>query len=289
MDVVLLTATWRQDFDRFRLLRRSLREFGLDESFRHIVAVHTEDTDLLTDLRRDRNLEIVPTSRLLTKRIERRRAAAHFRRTRRQHWVVGGPVAGWYAQQLTKMALVSLAADSQAAVFLDSDLVAIRPFDRDDFIASSGATRFFVSNDMRDDGSEGWNCVSARLLGVDEELVQHRQFIQLPTVFDVRVATALVHALGSEDHPSSWQARMLAANAFEYPTYGAWITRAQPTTVETCPPMNTLNFSEYSHMWDFKDRAVHEIHEGTAKFLSVQSRLHIPPESYEPIVAEAWH
>jgi hypothetical protein len=281
-ELVLATATWRQDFDRFLLLRRSLREVGAAERYHHLVALHTEDAELAGRLRGEPNLEVVLTRDLLDRRIERRRAAAHFGRTSRRHWVRGGPVAGWYAQQLTKLALVGRAAGVQALVYFDSDAVALRPLERSDFVTDTGQTKFFVDSDMRGDGSEEWNRVAARLLGVDPALVDGRQFIQWPAVLDVATARAMLVALGE------WQSRMLAANAFEYPTYGAWVVGRAPAAVVAAPPLPVANFVEYADLWDFRERAAAAIAGGTAKFLSVQSRLHIPPSAYESIVARAW-
>jgi hypothetical protein len=281
-ELVLATATWRQDFDRFLLLRRSLRAVGAAEQYHHLVALHTEDAELVTRLRAEPNLEVILTRELLDRRIERRRAAAHFGRTSLRHWVRGGAIAGWYAQQLTKLALVGRATGVQALVFLDSDAVALRPFERADFVTASGKTKFFVDGDMRGDGSDEWNRVSARLLGVDPALVAGRQFIQWPAVLDVTTARAMLAALGD------WQAQMLAANAFEYPTYGAWVVGHAADAVVPAPPLPVVNFVEYADLWDFRERAARAIAEGSAKFLGVQSRLHIPPSAYESIVAQAW-
>jgi hypothetical protein len=287
-DVVLVTATHAQDLARFRLLRRSLREVGAADAFHHLVALDTECFEAAQDLRREPNLEMILTRDLLTPRFERRRAAAHFGRTRWRHYVRGGALPGWYAQQLIKLATISRAAGAQAVAFFDSDLVALRPLERADFIASSGATKFFVDDHMRGDGSDEWNRASARLLEVDEELVATRQFIHTPTVFDVRIAAAMLNALSRADGPNAWQARMQAANVFEYPTYGAWVMGTSLDQVEVSTPMPTANFVDYEDMWDFRERATRTIEEGHAKILGVQSRLHIPPSSYESIVAAAW-
>jgi hypothetical protein len=234
MDVLLVTVTHRPDFERFRLLRRSLREVGAVEQFRHVVVVGREDRDLADALRGEPNLEVALADQLLPPAIERRRAAAHHGRRSWRHYVRGGAIAGWYAQQLIKLAMVSRAGGAQAVAFLDSDLVVVRPLERADFVAASGKTRFFVDDDMRGDGSDGWNRVSARLLGVDEALVTDRQFIHTPTVFDVTVASAMLRALGP-----NWAARLQAANAFEYPTYGAWVMGRAPDSVETSAPLPT--------------------------------------------------
>jgi hypothetical protein len=124
-------------------------------------------------------------------------------------------------------------------------------------------------------------------LAVDERLVVGRQFIHSPTVVDVTVAKGMLAHLanGSRD---GWQDRMLAANAFEYPTYGAWVLGKAAEQVEAAPPIATANFYEFEHMWDFRERAQQIIAEGTAKVIGVQSRLHIPPSSYESIIEAAW-
>jgi hypothetical protein len=288
-DVLLVTATHSQDLERFRLLRRSLREVGAADQFHHLVAVDTEAVDVAAELRAEPNLEVILTRDLLPGPIERRRAAAHYRRTRWRRWARGGPIIpGWYAQQLIKLAVVARAGGATAIAFWDSDLIAIRPIERSDFIAESGVTKFFVDDDMRNDGSAEWNRVSARLLGVDEVLVGSHQFIHTPTVFDVRVAQQMLEHLDGDSGQPGWPTRMLASNAFEYPTYGAWVMGTSRDMVQQCAPLPTANFVDYEDMWDFKERAARVIEEGSAKVIGVQSRLHIPPASYEAIVAQAW-
>lgn len=286
--IVLVTATWREDLDRFRLLRRSMCEFGLDGLFRHVAAVHTEDVELCADLRGQRNLEIVPTAQLLSRPVERRRAAAHLRRTQVGHWVPGGPIAGWYAQQLTKLACVEVARGAKAIVYLDSDMVVIRPFGPDAFVTPEGRTKFFVDTDMRDDGSAEWNRTAARLVGASTDEVATRQFIHQPAVLDADVAAGLLRHLSGEGDPLAWQAAMLAVNAFEFSTYGAWVARTRPSSLVEAPPMPALMFRLYEDLWDLRARMNDEIDHGTAAFVSVQSRLHIPPSAYEPVVARAW-
>lgn len=288
MDVLIVTATHTQDLDRFRLLRRSLREVGAAEQFHHLVLLDAENFDAASDLRREPNLEIVSSKDVLTHRMERRRAAAHYGRASARHYVRGGPIAGWYAQQLIKLGAISRADDAQAIAFFDSDLVAIRPIERTDFIAPSGRTKFFVDDDMRGDGSDDWNRASARLLGVDEQVAASHQFIHTPTVFDVGVATAMLRAISAGRSADAWQARMQAANVFEYPTYGAWVMGTSLDEVEVSDPLPTANFVNYEDMWDFRERASRVIGDGQVKIIGVQSRLHIPPSSYESIVAQAW-
>lgn len=289
MDVLLVTATWGQDLDRLRLLRRSLREVGSAEQFHHVIALHTEDAHLAGDLRRESNVDVVLSKDLLSRNIERRRAAAHFPRTSWRHWVRGGPRAGWYVQQLTKLAAASqLGGGAQAVVFLDSDLVALQPIQRADFISADGKTKLFVSDDMRGDGSAEWNNVAAALLNVPPELVAGRQFIHAPAVVDVHVVREMLQALRGGSSADSWQSVMLAANAFEYPTYGAWAVAHQPAQLHASNPLKTVHFTLYEDMWDFASRASSIIGEGLTAFVSVQSRLHIPPETYEHIVAQAW-
>jgi hypothetical protein len=287
-DILLVTVMHARDLERFRLLRRSLREVGAAEQFGHLVVLDTENADVAKDLRHEPNVEVLLSKDVLSRRTERRRAAAHYRRTNWRHYVRDGPIAGWYAQQLIKLATIARTAGAQAVAFFDSDLVAIRPIERADFIAPSGKTRFFVDDDMRGDGSDEWNRAAARTLGVDESLVETRQFIHTPTVFDVRVATAMLQALSGDGSSDAWQVRMQAANLFEYPTYGAWVFGTSADQVEASPPLPTANFAIYEDMWDFRERATRVIAEGHAKILGVQSRLHIPPSSYESVVAQAW-
>jgi hypothetical protein len=98
----------------------------------------------------------------------------------------------------------------------------------------------------------------------------------------------MLRALSGHGDPYAWQARMQAANLFEYPTYGAWVMGTSLDQVEAGEPIPTANFAVYEDMWDFRERAARVIADGRTKMLGVQSRLHIPPSSYESIVAQAW-
>jgi len=83
-DTVLASASYRGDIDHFRLLRRSLKRFGLGDIPHHVV-VHTEDRDLFLPLV-DGGMKLHTTADVLPPQIEanRLRAAAVRRRLGRR-------------------------------------------------------------------------------------------------------------------------------------------------------------------------------------------------------------
>jgi hypothetical protein len=128
--ICIITPSHASDIGQFSLLRRSIKLFAPD--FPHIAIVNTEDCDAFRDrFRGDTHLEIIRTSDVLPRSIERRR------RKSGPKWLTGKwlhrrLIKGWHTQQLMK--IYALAdCHYEAAAFIDSDVFFCRPLGPDYF------------------------------------------------------------------------------------------------------------------------------------------------------------
>src|ERR1700722_9477275 len=135
-----ITTTYRDDLQRFALLRRSVKMFAA-ERYTHIAVVNTEDCAQFTrHFRGDTDLQVVPSADVLPWNVEQRRKKSGARGKIGRLFGLRR-VKGWYAQQLMKIfALAQCPTD--AAVFIDSDVFLCRPLARDFFFVDGNLKLF---------------------------------------------------------------------------------------------------------------------------------------------------
>lgn len=284
--VTWLTVTYRQDIERFKLLRRSMAATGTDDC-PHIVVVHSEDVRLALQVRDRRNMTVVPTAAVLPRALEQRRRAGTVGRSSWRHWVPTGPLAGWMAQQVVKIgAHERLGLD--VIVHVDSDLVLLRHISSSAFVTSSGTPRLFTSSEGRTRDTDAWNIHSARVLGLDirPEIVQ-RQWIHQPTVTSLGVVNDLVRHL-EQRSGMAWPKAFVEANLFEFPTYGVFAATQSSVLLAPSAPLGGLHVFEYPGLFTLKDDLAAAIERPEILLASVQSRLAIPPDAYRNLIEPAW-
>lgn len=140
-NITFITPTYSQDIERFSLLRKSIDIFA--ENIKHIAIVQTEHLALFRErFEKSSNLELVPTSEVLPKKLEsirRLHGTLIWKIIERGAWRLfldPNVVRGWKVQQLTKIhALSTISQD--AAVFLDSDCLLIKDTTADDYFADN--------------------------------------------------------------------------------------------------------------------------------------------------------
>ena len=121
--VCLLTPSYRDDIERFALLRESIKRFA--PGFPHLAVVHTEDYFAFRErFSAESDLEIIRTADVLPRSVERRRRKSGPRWLTRS-WLSAPTIRGWHAQQLTKIFALA-ECEYEAAVFLDSDVLICR-------------------------------------------------------------------------------------------------------------------------------------------------------------------
>ena len=126
MDFEIITPSRGLDFERCQLLCQTIDRF-VGGSFRHIVVVDRSDYQLFKPLRNSVR-DVIEIESLLPSWI--RPTNFVFGRFRRRIWIGWRcrPIHGWFAQQLAKISVVH-SMESNIAVFADSDVFFVRPFD----------------------------------------------------------------------------------------------------------------------------------------------------------------
>ncbi|HVW67355.1 MAG TPA: DUF6492 family protein [Steroidobacteraceae bacterium] len=125
-----MTPTHLGDIERFAVLRRSIQLFA--PGLPHIAIVNTEDCrEFRGRFGNDRGLQVVPTTDVLPRDIERRRRKSGPRWLTGK-WLHKGLIKGWHAQQLMKLFALAQ-CQYEAATFIDSDVFICRPLAPDYF------------------------------------------------------------------------------------------------------------------------------------------------------------
>jgi Family of unknown function (DUF6492) len=127
--IAFFTPTYRNDAERFQLLRDSIRRF-YGGTADHVIAVPREDEELFRQLTRGDNVEVVLQNDLVDKRFY---GSAWYRwierNLPRQAWrfTAASGRSGWIIHIIVKLSLNKLVR-GKPAVLLDSDSFFTRPF-----------------------------------------------------------------------------------------------------------------------------------------------------------------
>jgi hypothetical protein len=287
-DLCYVTPTFARDINRFALLRKSLALFSPD--IPHIAIVHSEDFGVFRErFSADRNLQIIPTSSVLPRKLEAARRSLQSWRgylTQRVAWRSGlvRPASGWKFQQISKLELITQ-IPYDVVVFLDSDLTLCGLMNRADYVAN-GRLRLL---ETRATSYEDYAFEISRQILIGGDLLMAADafnYIHQAPRFLTRTAKRLKQRL--EGTHRDWHRRFIAeAFPSEYNLLGYCarvLEEYDGYLVETRPP------AEW--MYDIK---VHEdLRErlglcrqefGQRRFIRVQSNLSIPETEYLPVVA----
>lgn len=151
---ILLTPTWSDDLDHFRLLRASLARSPL-ASLEHHVIVQTEDLPLFREFASDPKVVLRSSADVLPPVVEARRrrarqisarAGRHLTRIsgslrRTLGWPRWPSYTGWHTQQLCKLAVAS-ENENTTTIVLDSDVVVTPSAQATDFYAHDAIVCF---------------------------------------------------------------------------------------------------------------------------------------------------
>ncbi len=139
LETALVTASYRGDFERCRLLCESIDRRVTGHS-RHLILVEPRDLLLFRRLAGPKR-EIVDERSLLPRFL--RAFPDPTTMGRRRIWLssYGPPLRGWHVQQLRRLAMAA-ALDETVMVSLDSDVVFVKDFDVRHF-QEGGRVRFF--------------------------------------------------------------------------------------------------------------------------------------------------
>ena len=160
-DFTIITPSYNLDFARCKLLSWSIRKF-IDREVYHYIIVPRNDIPLFSQLKTERTQILAEESIIpwwlvkvpgLTK-----------------GWVSLKtlPIRNWLMQQIIKIiAAQKIAKD--VAVFIDSDVFFVRPFEIESFVGDGGKIRLFkdpIGNAEQKKIQYKWHASSSKLLGL---------------------------------------------------------------------------------------------------------------------------
>jgi uncharacterized protein DUF6492 len=226
MDFEIITPSRESDFERCQLLCQTIDRF-VKGSFRHIIVVDHSDYELFKPLRNSVR-DVIEIESLLPWWI--RPTHLSFGRYQRRLWVGWRclPIHGWLAQQLAKIAVVH-SMESNIAVFADSDIFFVRPFDVS-HITKDSKVRLERVPEAIDSGKIGhrdWCATAARLLSVSPPIFPAPDYVGNVITWTRPNAVALCKRIEATTG-RHWVAAIAnqGRNRFsEYMTYGTFVER----------------------------------------------------------------
>ena len=283
--VTLITPTYRNDLDRFRLQRESIERCGIN--IPHVAVVHTEDMALFRDVPHRRNLTVVSTRQVLGASLDRRRRAWGVRRLNPLHWVVRKPVHGWTSQQLVKL-MAGDVAGTDGIVCLDSDVLFFDRVTEGDFFADDGRLHLYETSAGLDAEMAHWLGESLRFLRVPLRGQALRKYTHQPMCFDREVCREMREHI-ARVHGSAWHDAFIAAGVTECTTYGVFAREVhQLRRVAPVEPVLTVNFWWPAEVERFEETFLPRVVEGREKMVLVQSNAGRAVAEIRPLVERAW-
>jgi hypothetical protein len=159
----LITPSYAPDFQRCQLLSWSIAQY-VQPPFTHYIVVDRRDYDLFAQLANP-HTQILTVEAIVPRWIWREPVW-------RKVWLSAKtlPIRNWILQQIVKL-IVAQQIAQDVAVFVDSDVTFVRPFDLN-YLARSTQVRLYrddVGNDVQRDFHRQWHGTAARLLGLPLE------------------------------------------------------------------------------------------------------------------------
>lgn len=156
----LITPSYAPDFQRCQLLSASVERYVI-APFTHYIVVDRCDYDLFRSLSND-HTRILTVESVLPWWIQREPCL-------RKIWfsLKTPPLRNWLLQQIVKLA-VACQIDQDVAIFIDSDVVFVRPFDLNQ-LTDGNQVRLYrddIGNDVQRQMHEKWHASAAQLLGL---------------------------------------------------------------------------------------------------------------------------
>ena len=227
--IAIVTASYRGDFERCRLLCDSLDRFA--EGFAcHYLLVENRDAAMFRALEGPRR-QVVAEGDLLpfwlrpiTEPVKRRRL-----------WLspVGLPLRGWHVQQIRRIAFAAKASED-ALLFCDSDVAFVRPFDLARLVDGEGRVRFHrvppsehrVMPEMKE-AHAVWSRRAGRLLGIDAPTETHVGYIATAIAWRADTARDMAARIEAVTGRSALSALAATRELSECTIYGRFVDEVE--------------------------------------------------------------
>lgn len=220
MKNVLITPTYAPDFERCKVLIESASRWvtSVEE---HLIIVDRHDSKLFETLSTDRvriicKEDILPTG-------------VYQLPLQKRWWLTGcsWPVRGWILQQIIKLA-VARESSADAAVFVDSDVLFIKPTDLNDLWVSSKLRLFRCErgpNQYRCKRHQNWYKFACSSLSIPEPSQQQGSFIAQLTAMRPDMVKMLCIELENKYSRPWYQTLLQTFDFSEFVLYGLFIEK----------------------------------------------------------------
>ena len=276
MSYVIATPSFAGDFERCRLLAESVQRFiGID----HYVLIDEIDESQFACLR-ELGVKLVSSRQLM--------GNDYLRLPFTRLWVGSHlrPLRGWITQQIRKLAFAAQ-APSEDILFVDSDIVFVRPFQPSTYTIDS-RTPLFIT-DWYNAESLAWANQARTLLALPSKN-SSRGYVH-PTFWKRDVTQMLLKAI-EEQAGRSWRAVITALpTVSEYTLYGIF---AQERVGLDCLGLYDFNQPIIHHSWQYDLSSESKLKEFIATTpkdaygLMFHSKDRVPVANYVKEVRAMW-
>jgi len=221
----LVTPSYAPDFERCQLLCESVERFVSVPVTHYIVLTDTRDYAQFAPLQ-NAHTRIVHRQEILPawiKQLPLKRGYWISTRTR--------PIRGWIMQQLAKIALAAQLQE-EAAIFVDSDTVFVRPTDLSSLYRGENLRLYAEpgGNPQSMPEHSRWHRVASRVLGLEDTPFPAPDYIQNLTSWRPANARAMCKHI-EQRNSRSWVECLAGCSQFsEYILYGSYIERVAQGT-----------------------------------------------------------
>jgi hypothetical protein len=209
----LVTASYAPDFERCRLLCETIDEHvtGFD---RHYILVERNDVALFRKLETTRRV-VIDERELLPSWLRSVSDPTSFFKRRVWFSTRTPPLRGWHVQQLRRIGIAAKASED-ALVYIDSDVVFLKPFDCGVFWRA-GALRLFRRDDALNGDVPGdhrvWSRNAGRALGIDAPEISPHDYIATLIAWRRDAVTAMCARI-EQVHGKHWVEAVAADRKF---------------------------------------------------------------------------
>ncbi len=221
--VAFVTKSYEPDRERCELLCQSIELLAPET--RHWIIVDSRDLAAFRGLENART-RIVTTEELLPRRVRRLEVYG----VGKNIWLGAGttPMRGWLVQQLTKLAITSVARED-VLIHADSDVVLIRPFRKDALTDARGSLRLFRIPAAIDEGLPDhvrWHRTAERLLGIPRRPLPLPDYVGGLIPWRREVVISLLEQIEARSGRDWMRTLASARHVSEYILYGRFVEDA---------------------------------------------------------------
>ncbi len=278
--VAFITPSFARDFERCELLCNTIQQF-VPQGIKHYLVVDRIDYPLFSKLESPSTVILIVED-LLPWWIKKTPFRSRF-------WInfKGLPIRNWLLQQIIKIATV-LSIEEEIAIFVDSDVAFVRPFDEHQFFQDSDV-RLYCEIDGNCDWMQEhkkWHQTASELLGLEPTPMPAPDYIgNLISWRKSNVKRMCEHI--EKLHSRSWMQCIASQwNFSEYILYGTFVNRVIPESSGHFLAEHKLSLN----YWEEEPLSSEELKlffqklqpEHQAVMISAKARMQ--PSVYEPYV-----